>query len=114
MTKLTIETDIYTQLVHLITLSDTYHHYITTNQLKSAELTANEITVYVQANYLNAQILVETHPALITYRYCDLLAKLTLRPLVIVDSGNINKILKAWQTPIHILLSYLVTHTIID
>ena len=34
MTKQTIETDIYAQLIHLITLSDTYHHYITLNQQK--------------------------------------------------------------------------------
>ncbi|MHD0396983.1 hypothetical protein ACY2DA_03760 [Staphylococcus simulans] len=114
MTNHTIETEIYLQLVHLMTLSDTYHHYMTINQHQSAQCIADEITTYLQVNYDKAQILVETHPSFIIHRYCDLLTKLTLQPLVIIDTGNMNQILNTWQTPIHHLLSFLTTHIIID
>ncbi|PTJ34716.1 hypothetical protein BU026_01720 [Staphylococcus simulans] len=114
MTKQTIETDIYAQLIHLITLSDTYHHYITLNQQKPAEQTANDITTYLQAYYHKAQSLVETHPSFITQRYCDLLAKLILHPLVILNTGNTNVMIKTWQKPIHHLLFLLTSHSIID
>lgn len=114
MTKQVIETNIYTQLIHLITLSDTFHHYITLNKQKPAELIAHEITLCIQTNYHKAQILVETHPSFITQRYCDLLAQLILRPLVIIDTGNANAIIKAWQKPLQDLLLFLTSPSFID
>lgn len=111
MEKQTIETDMYVQLVHLITLCDTYHHYLTLNQHKHAEQTATEIKTCLNTNYLQAQTWIETAPSFITQRYCDLLAQLTLQPLVLIDTGNAQAILNTWQKSIEALLALLANHS---